>query len=181
MMAHHKDGSLRDSGSVSILRFWDLARLATRSRGGLTGVTLMVGIHVVLPLAIGGFIYLAWRVDSLLMFSWCSRLGVYPLVAIMRHNLYTLRCCLPGWVLYSLPDALWVYSATAFQRIVWQHHRGSWISSAWVSIPPSLAIGGELGQLAGIIPGTFDFYDLTLCLLATIGAIALTCTRRQVG
>lgn len=156
-----------------------LPKHRTQWKGRQVGMDFIVTAHVVLPVLIGGFIYLTWRADSLLMFEWCRRLRIYPLVAILRHHFFAARCDLPEWMLYSLPDAMWVYAATALQLLIWRHHNSSFASWLWISIPPLLAVGGELGQLSGVLPGTFCLCDLALCLLATTAAITLMKRRRE--
>lgn len=144
------------------------ATLSARRERRPTAMPILVICNVVLPVVIGGFIYLIWRTDTLLMFRWCGRLGVLPLVLDLRHHLSAARCHLPDWALYSLPDACWVYAATCAQRLIWQRRVAPLAASIWASVPPVLAIGGELGQLAKVVPGTFCSCDLVLCLLATV-------------
>lgn len=54
----------------------------------------------------GGFIYLLYRSLTLRMFSWLKTLGLYQMVLSWRESLGL--CHLPNWVIYSLPDGLWM-------------------------------------------------------------------------
>ena len=140
---------------------------------------MAVVAHVVTPIVIGGFTYLAWRTDSLLMFRWCDHLGIHPLVAALREHACGARPYVPSWFLYSFPDAAWVYAATCAQRLIWRRHANRLESRVWCAIPAFLAVGGEVGQMTGLVPGTFCCCDLTLCVLAAMAALALTGEKRQ--
>lgn len=137
--------------------------------------------HVVLPVAVGAFIYIAWRVDTLLVFGWCRSVGINGPVCDLRQALASARSGIPGWVMYSLPDALWVYSATALQRLIWRSSRGHVAAYVGISLPLVLAVGGELGQRARRVPGTFCLSDLGLCVVAAVAAVVLTTRRRRTG
>lgn len=79
---------------------------------------------------------------------------------------------IPNPILYSLPDALWVYSFTAVMQYVWFQQQNRYGRMFWIFLPVSLGVGGEIGQLFKIVPGTFDPVDLfayiAACVLASI-------------
>ena len=126
--------------------------------GAATGVYT---VHVVLPLALGGAIYLLWRDPSMVLFRWVDLVGLSSVVDQFRSAFTSWRDVLPRWFFLSLPDALWVYALTSFMGMVWLG--GSRMARRfWTAVGPALGIGSELGQLAVIVPGTFDVADLTL-------------------
>lgn len=59
------------------------------------------------------------------------------------------------WLTNSLPFALWCFAAFVALR-----------RSRWGAVALSLAAGAELGQLAGVVPGTFDPIDLLAITIA---------------
>ena len=136
------------------------------------GVASPPGVRFVLvfcvaPIVVGGLIYLAFRDEHLLMFRWAEWLGFGRLITAAR--LYSLRHggALPEWVLYSVPDGVWVFASTAFFTRLW--HDGHWLVRAfWISLGPALAMGGELGQALGIVPGTYDPADLLFYFVAAM-------------
>lgn len=71
----------------------------------------------------------------------------------------------PDLVLYSVPDALWTYALTAAMARIWST-RVSLQSAPWLAIGVAIGCGGELLQLIGLLPGTFDVVDLLLCAAA---------------
>jgi hypothetical protein len=127
---------------------------------------------MVLPIALGTAIYVLWRTQQLLVFRWVEALGLMPAVSTARDALAGIGRALPAWVLYSLPDALWVYAGTAFYALVWNPGPGR-PRLFWTSLPGVLALGGELGQALGAVPGTFCPIDMLLCALAWWAALTL--------
>lgn len=76
----------------------------------------------------------------------------------------------PSVLLFSLPDALWVYSFTALLGYIWSKQPTCWERKLWTLVPVSLGLGGEFGQLLHLIPGTFDWGDVAAYLVAWFAA-----------
>lgn len=125
--------------------------------------------HVALPLLIGGGIYLLWRDPSLLMFRWLDALGLDGLFIAPRAWVAPLRPSLPDWLLFSVPDGAWVYACVAFFARLWRDGPPlpRWL---WTALGPALALGGEVGQLAGVVPGTWDIVDVAWYAIAGLVA-----------
>ncbi|HXM36155.1 MAG TPA: hypothetical protein VN920_13265 [Pyrinomonadaceae bacterium] len=134
-------------------------------------------LHCALPLLFGGLIYVCWRDPGLLMFKWFRALGCEPLILQLRLATAATRPALPFWFVYSLPDGLWAYALTAFMAHVWSGSRASFLKLACLSAGPVLGAGSELGQLAHLVPGSFDWTDFVFYLLA--GALALLAVSRS--
>ena len=129
-------------------------------------------LNTLIPVLVGGLVYLSWRTDSLYMFHWLKRTGLDESVLLLRETLSSTKQYLPRFVLYSLPDAAWVYSCSFFMIWLWKDGP-KWKLWLWGSIGAVLGIGGELGQSYGIIPGTYDTVDLLLCTLSVVLAISV--------
>ena len=115
---------------------------------------------------IGGFIYILFRKENLLMFNWFNLLGVENLINFFRNKVLFNKL-IPNWVKFSLPDGIWLYSLTSLMIIIWE--RDSSISKYfWFLIIPILGLSAEFGQSINIVPGTYDKNDLIFCLFATI-------------
>lgn len=112
---------------------------------------------------VGGLIYIFFRTDKLLMFSWFKRLGLSSLISYIR--LFSDEFILPEWVIYSLPNALWTYSFMFSFVLLWKNSINLY-SHIWFALVFFISVGSEIGQLLKIVPGTFDFIDLFLCLIA---------------
>ncbi|AKF09126.1 hypothetical protein DB32_006275 [Sandaracinus amylolyticus] len=129
-----------------------------------------MSLHVILPLIVGGAIYLGWRDGSLLGWRWADALGVREVASALRGSLRATDIVLPEWALFSLPDALWVYALTwALSRV----HAESDVKERALAlfVPLALGPGAELAQLARVVPGTFDVLDLALTTVALVAAI----------
>jgi hypothetical protein len=133
-------------------------------------------IHVLAPTVTGGLIYVLFRDRSLLVFSWIDAIGLGDLTTEARAGVQGFT--LPAFVRYSLPDGMWVYATTSWMSLLWSHPRP--ISALpWMFCGIALGAGGELGQLVGLIPGTFDSADLLACFAGFAASIALTFGRNN--
>jgi hypothetical protein len=106
------------------------------------------------------------------MFSWLEALGLTTLLAGMRSMVKGVVPHLPEWVLFSVPDALWLYALTITLAYLWWDHP-SWLRFFMFMIGPSLAIGHEFAQSLGVFRGTFDPVDLILYIFSSILAIVV--------
>jgi hypothetical protein len=129
-------------------------------------------IHVVIPTILGAAIYTLWRTRTLVLFKWYDVLGLTPIVGWLR-TVAPPRSAVPAVLFFSLPDTLWVYALTATMCCIWSDIDGL-PRRIWICTGVLLGAGGELGQLFGFIPGTFDPLDLLSCVVAGISAVVLT-------
>lgn len=118
-------------------------------------------------LFLGGVIYILFRTSSLKMFDWYYKIGLSNSINNLRDYSNPIVKDIPNWVLYSLPDGLWLFSYLSLMLFIWQNSV-SFKNIFWILIIPILAIGSELGQLFGIIIGTFDFSDLLFYIFGMI-------------
>lgn len=112
-----------------------------------------------LTLLCGGLIYVLFRTATLKMFVWYKTIGLGGLTNGLRKLTFKFANELPEWILFSLPDGLWVFSYVCSMLAIWQNSVSS-KNAFWILIIPILAIGSEIGQLFGLVVGTFDFADL---------------------
>ena len=119
-------------------------------------------LHIALPIFIGSMIYILFREKELLMFNWFNYLKLNFIIDFLRNNFYEYRIYIPKSILFSLPDALWVYSFTMFLSIYFKNR--IILSAIFVG-----SIITEILQLWFVV-GTFDIYDVihmfTLYLIA---------------
>jgi hypothetical protein len=129
-------------------------------------------LHVVLPVLLGAAVYVLFRSPTLRVFQWLDALGLGGLVPAARAWARPIGEHLPGWLLFSAPDGLWVYGLTACLALVWRGEPGRG-RRAWLCVGLALGAGGEVGQWMGLVPGVFDGADLLLCLAAWGAALVL--------
>lgn len=75
---------------------------------------------------------------------------------------------LPEWCIYSLPEALWVFSAALVSRRLYAVIGEKRFYLSWM--PLVYAVLLEFLQLAHVMPGSFDIMDLGLALLFSLYA-----------
>lgn len=119
---------------------------------------LSLGIMLLL---VGGITYLLFRPRTLLMFHVADYLGLSPIIDRIREG--TTDAWLPEFIVYSLPGALWsaAYLLTVDCFLYGQSVRTRLVAT---SIIPLIGAASEVLQLTGMVPGTFDGWDL-LCYL----------------
>jgi hypothetical protein len=86
------------------------------------------------------------------MFDWFSYLKLDFIIDFLRNNFYAYRMYISKSILFSLPDALWVYSFTMFLSIYFKNR--ILLSAIFIG-----SIITEISQLWFAI-GTFDIYDV---------------------
>ena len=122
-------------------------------------------LTTLIPLIFGGLIYLTYRVETLKMFRWFDNIGATDFIIFLRTNEILQPISLPQWVKFSLPDALWIFSFTYFMLTIWKF-KITKSSAFWIFLAPTIGLFSEIGQLIGLIPGTFDLVDLVLLIVA---------------
>lgn len=120
--------------------------------------------NVVLPILLGGYIYISFRSESLLMFSWFKKLQLYDLIIDYRSFSISYIDNFPEWFYYSLPDGLWMYSITSSVILIWNHNSKYLIF--WLCIIFFLGVIIELLQFFQWHEGTFDVIDLFFVFIA---------------
>jgi hypothetical protein len=84
----------------------------------------------------------------------------------LRAYLAGVKHLIPGFILYSLPDGLWVYAFTSLMGCIWFRAPRSSAKLFWTLLPASMAVVAEIGQGFRLVPGTFDWADMFSYLAA---------------
>lgn len=135
----------------------------------------------VTALTLGGFIYLAFREKTLLMFSWVGLIGLEEALLAIRHFLSAQKFVVEPWVLYSLPNALWMLSGVILLDLIWDEEEYRKFGLAWILGFSGLAISAELLQGLSLLPGTFDIFDLFVMVVVLVAYISATGIERRFG
>ncbi|NBB81557.1 MAG: hypothetical protein GVY36_19310, partial [Verrucomicrobia bacterium] len=119
----------------------------------------------IVSIAVGGIIYIMWREQTLLMFDWFDLIGLSSVIGFIR-NYGVMIGYPPEWVIFSLPNALWVFGGFLLFFSIWE--KESLERKIWLVLFSTIALGSELAQLIGFIPGTYDSVDMFLmCVFIT--------------
>ena len=114
-------------------------------------------------LLLGSLIYIIFRDKSLLMFDWFNTIGINNEVDGLRRlfqgeGIY-------GWVKYSLPDGLWVFSYMFIVDAIWDKERNA-VSMIFLWGLPIVAVFSECLQYFDLLSGVFDLMDMASYMLA---------------
>ena len=110
----------------------------------------------------GAMIYIMFRHTHLLMLNWIDSIGMMGLVNSIRPALWTT----PEWVVYSLPDGLWMFSYCLFIGYIWDFDLKKCF--LLLTILPIYAVSNEIMQYFHIVSGTFDWMDMFAFLTSFI-------------
>ncbi len=125
--------------------------------------------HFILPIAIGTLIYLVYRPLHLNIFTWVGYVGLYDAVLLLRQM---QSFVVSEWVIFSLPNGLWAYSFIFMLMVVWGKSSSVW-KTFFIVVVIVLSVGSELGQLFGMVSGTFCWGDVfTYSLGMVVGYIS---------
>ena len=131
-----------------------------------------VAVTVALPLVVGIAIYLVWRPPDIVAFDWLVALGLSEALHAARDMIGPAPTSVPRMVLFSLPTGLWVFAFASALWLVWSGN-GRRERFAWLAVPVVVALGAEIGQLVGFVPGHFDLTDLIVIIVSLAVATAL--------
>lgn len=114
---------------------------------------------VLMPLLIGGLVYVICRPSDARFLSWfgISRIDD-PVI-----NSY--------FISYVLPDFLWLFSFSNVLALIWRHERIPFLLWSLSTLVFTLCI--EYGQLMAVVPGYFGYGDVVAFIMATLASIIL--------
>lgn len=101
------------------------------------------------------------------MFNWLKSLNLDSFNNIIRFYIIQHKNTLPEWLLFSLPDGLWVFSYTTLILLIWKN-KINIQNIFWIIIIPAIAVLSEIAQYYKLIKGTFDIIDLTFYISGLI-------------
>jgi len=107
-------------------------------------------------------IYIFFRSSSIPIVYWFERNEVVSYYS--SHPFIQL----PNWVLYSLPDGLWLLSYEFIITYLWKYQIKNKLYLSFTIGLPLFACSCELFQINGIIKGTFDILDLICYIFACL-------------
>jgi hypothetical protein len=121
----------------------------------------------IFTLLCGSIVYILFRTSNLVMFNWFKKLNILSLIEAVRKHTTPYTNILPNFILYSLPDGLWLFSYLSLILYLWKNEIKN-ENLFWIFIIPVISILSEFGQLIKLVPGIFDIVDLLMYLVGTI-------------
>ena len=116
-----------------------------------------------MPLLVGGSLYLLYREQRLLMFTWIKTINGEEYLKRLRELLIFYNFELDDWIIYSLPNALWLYSLLSFINGVWKPYKVTNRLLLIITFFGIILI--EYLQKVNWITGTYCSIDLLLIII----------------
>ena len=107
------------------------------------------------------WIYVSNRSTDMVIYDWLSIDVNNQLFCFFRN----IEIELPDWVLYNLPDALWLLSFLFMNEAIWGKDNRKYIFVAVVTI---FALSIEILQMYTLFPGTGDMLDIISYIIVLI-------------
>lgn len=130
---------------------------------------------ILLPLILGIIIYISFRSKSLFYFQIFHYFDFHEEVLAIRKFAFSHRKLIPNWVIYSLPDGLWLFSFGIAILYYLDNYTKRVILFTLITIVTlcfeyiQYSFGGH-----GTLIGTYDKWDLYCFLGAYISAIFIS-------
>lgn len=120
----------------------------------------------VLLIFIGELIYILYRPLTLYMFKPFEQMGMLNCIRSIRaSHLFPPIEAVPQWIVYNLPDGMWLLSYMFAMEFIWDNE-GKYIKLLCIWIMPTAIIIHEFCQLMRLVNGTWDINDLTIYIIA---------------
>lgn len=143
---------------------------------------MKISLHTIIGLisiVLGGVIYVLFRDQSLLMFSWFDVIGLTPVIVSARDIVSPISLIIPKWFFFSLPNSMWAFGGILLFCCIWRDCILE--KTLWIFVFLCISIGSEIGQLVGSIPGTYDPTDMVLMVIFILLAIFIGNTQNGRG
>lgn len=135
-----------------------------------TAIYVSQTLIALLPIILGGLIYILWRPVDAVFFEWIKMLGFEEMLHWREHNFSEFSSYSPQWIIYSLPDGLWAFSYTFIIIRIWSGINSK-IKFFWIATIPLFIIGLEVLQLTNLVRGTFSIPDLIVSVFGILFGI----------
>ena len=134
---------------------------------------IIIGILSFISFGIGANIYTDLRGYDHGMFQWVDMVLPISLVGLPASLSQS------NFILYHLPDGLWMYSLCLFIILVWQLEFSKEMM-VWLWIALFCGLLFEILQIGGFISGTFDTIDLLTTVIAFFFALITLLTIKRI-
>ena len=126
-------------------------------------------ILIAMAMLLGLYLYFMYRSQDTIVNALFAKLGAreFPFLMNIWHKHYAI----PQWCMYSLPEGLWVFSATLLSIRLEFPIREKRIHLKY--LPFLFAMLVELVQVLGITNGQFDWLDIFVSFIFTVLALLI--------
>lgn len=124
-------------------------------------------IKTLIYLGSGWLFYILFRPEYLTVNRWVLTSQFGSIFKTIRIQTFQILETVPKWIIYSLPDALWLMSFGLILQMIWKNETKR-TRMIWTIFPCIVAALMELFQATHFINGTFDLVDLLFYFLTTL-------------
>lgn len=125
----------------------------------------VIVILILTSLLSGLLIYFITRSESIYLNQWLNRVEHGSI--LLGFQGLILNTQVPGWMIYSLPDGLWMLALTMLILLIWDFEINK-KSIIWIAFAIAAGILFEISQRFDIASGTFDIVDLIFILVGAL-------------
>ena len=130
----------------------------------------VIVILILTSLLSGSFIYFITRSDSIYVNQWLNSIDHGNVLRTFQGLI--LNTQLPGWIIYSLPNGLWMLALILTIMTIW-NFKVNVRSIPWIILSVASGLLFEIFQGFQLIRGTFDIKDLFWIFVAAILPLSL--------
>ena len=131
-------------------------------------------IIALLPLFLGGIIYICYRNEDILLFLWMQYFNInYTLLRLLYYENNVFM----QYFIFSLPNGLWVLSGLLLLKVLLKNENKLLFLYSIIFTIISIII--EISQLFIILPGTFDLNDLITIVIFSIVGLYINTLKRK--
>ena len=123
--------------------------------------SIVMGVTSLLIFLFACWIYISFRSADMALYSWLHIDYSNAFFNWLRID----DVLLPNWIVYNVPDGLWIFSYLLFIESIWDNSSMKWLF-VWGMVLFAYAL--EILQFANIFPGTGDVYDIFFFSLAIL-------------
>lgn len=151
-----------------------------KNKQSVLNMSLLGFTFTIFPVFIGGLFYILWRPKTLVMFTWFEFIGILDLIIAIREITQPFYINIPDFLIYSIPNGLWIYSLMVFLLFLWKDNN-IFVRTLIVFIGTILTVGMEFAQLFGIIKGVFCYVDIFISIIFIILSLLTMKIYEKVG
>ena len=131
----------------------------------------LVLLFIMICLTGGVLIYTITRTETIYINQWLSHIGNGKALLFLQGLFQNGQ--IPQWIIYSLPDALWMSALMLLILMIW-NFKLHLKSIPWVVMAILTGVSYEIFQGYHLIRGTYDPVDLLFIMIGAFLPISFT-------
>ena|SRR5687768_974361 len=122
-------------------------------------------------LVLGSLIYIIARSEAIVLNHYVAGAADGEILTSLQGLISNDN--IPSWVIYSLPDGLWMLALATSIMMIW-HYELNYSSIVYTVVASISGVMFEILQGLSLIPGTFDWSDIFFVTAASVLPVSVT-------